>query len=320
MKKIIITIIAVSALTILYFIFFVQPNIDRNWILYQSMTTYDDITYKTVGGETLELDILLPTQFNHDKTPVVFYIHDGEFTDGDKSWLTKDIGENIASAILDAGYAIVSMNYRLLDTETHFPSNIIDVKDSIRYIRSVSEDYSLDPENFGVMGYGSGAYLALFVAYNRTFESSGDSALIQYSSSVNYVIDIAGFTNMSTIRDANTMSGEELSVVQDKLDAYFGAVYDVYTVTDNELNEYDPIQDITVDDKLPTLIIHGMVDAVIPLDQSDQLETDLIAANITYSYYQILGGNHALSNISDAEKDRICGYITTFLNEQYVTN
>jgi len=277
MKKIIISIFVLAIIIIAFFIFFIYRNIDRNQILYESLVTQSDIVYKTVDNKNLTLDILMPTEQVYDTTPVIFYVHEGGFTEGDKSWLTKDIGEFVTKSILDSGYAIISLNYRLLDENTHFPENLIDIKDAIRYINSKASDYEFDTNNFGIYGIGSGAYLALTVAYSPSGLYLGDSNLVSYSAEVNFVIDFYGITKMSEIKDINHMTSQELLDTQEDLDVFYGEMFDVYNLTQENyewIGQYDPISFIS-NDTIPTLIIHGTNDEIVNINQSNLLETKL---------------------------------------------
>ena len=197
MKKILFAIFVICSLSFAFFIFYIPKVTDRNMILYQSLVTYKDVTYKEADGQALKLDILMPTRDVYEKAPIIYYVHDGDFTSGDKSWLTLDIGEEITKRLLDEGYCIISMNFRVLNDHTHFPTSIVDIKDAIRYINSVNGTYDIDPYNVGIWGSGSGAYMALTVGYSSSGTFIGDSSLTNYPSNVDYVIDLYGLSEMA---------------------------------------------------------------------------------------------------------------------------
>ncbi|MCK5732261.1 MAG: alpha/beta hydrolase, partial [Tenericutes bacterium] len=161
MKKLYITIVVFSIIGIALFFYFLPRSIERNDIYYHTIVTHEDIVYKSVRGDELTLDIIMPTTDIYTETPVLIYIHGGSFTEGSKSDLTMDSRRDVVTDILDAGYAIVSVEYTLLNGDYTFPDNIIDVKDSLRFLVSVSDEYNLDTDNFGIWGMGAGGYLAL---------------------------------------------------------------------------------------------------------------------------------------------------------------
>ncbi|XMB72657.1 alpha/beta hydrolase [Mycoplasmatota bacterium WC30] len=320
MKKIIAIIVFLAAAGIVAFILYLPQSRDRNEIFYRSLVTYEDVVYKTASGENLTLDILMPSVDVYDTIPVVIYIHGGDFIDGDKFDLTHDSREDTVPKILAAGFAIVSVNYRLLDDENNFPSCIIDVKDSIRYINSVVSTYNFDPDNIGIWGNGAGAYLALTAAYSPSGLYLGESDLRSYSSDVNYVIDLFGPTKMSEIKSVDLMSSTELVTAQDELDVLYGdGVFDIYNLTETDyevMSTYDPISYVS-DDTVPTLIIHGTADTSVNLSQSILLETKLIEYSIPYEFYQILGGEQGLANISDSQTTQVSSYILDYMIDNY---
>jgi len=318
-KKIWLTIFIISALVIAFFIFYIPKNIDRNLIVYNSLVTYKDITYKDIEGEELKLDILMPTEIIYDETPVIFYVHGGDFVSGDKSWLTRDIGEDVARRILSEGYAIISLNYRNLDEDTHFPENLRDIKDSIRYMNSVALEYNIDTNNYGIWGINSGAYLALTVAYSPSGLYIGDNNLKNYSAEVNYVIDLHGITKMSQMWDFDSMTSSQLAEAESELNILYGTDFDInnLTVADYDtMAEFDPISFVSID-TVPTIIIHGELDSVVDITQSEFLETKLLEYSLDHVLYRIRGGTNGLSDISDSEVENICDYVYNFIDDNY---
>ncbi len=322
MKKIIFTIIILSTLVIVFFIFYIPRHTDRNLILYRSLTTYDDIIYKTIDGEELMLDICMPTKEKYDIAPMIFYVHGGKFIGGDKTWMTLDIGEDVAIRLLEEGYALISVNYRLLTDEINLPSNIIDIKDAIRYVNSISVDYGLDPDNIGIWGSNFGAYLALTVAYSPSGLFLGAYDLRNYPAEVNFVIDLYGPTDITEFWDLDSMSADELTNVQNLLDVMYGLTMDVYNLTASDyatMSLYDPVSFVS-SDTVPTIMIHGLNDDVVDIHQSELLEARLITYSIDYQFYKILGGNNGLSEISTSEIENICDHIMDFIEPLYVNN
>lgn len=321
MKKIIAAIILISITGIVLFIVMLPKNLDRNEILYRSLVTYENVIYKTIDDESLTIDILMPTKDVYEEVPVIIYIHGGNFTGGDKSDLTKDIREDLVPEILDAGYAIVAVNYRLLNENRHFPTCIVDVKDAIRYVHSVSQTYGFDELNFGLMGNSAGAYIALTSAYSPSGNYYGDYDLRSFSAEANYVIDLYGPTQISTMQDIQTMNTEELIETQTQLDIMFGALYDIYDLSPADyvtMSVHDPISYVS-NDTVPTFIIHGVIDEEVNIEQSRLLMAKLDEYDIEYEPYEILGGDHGLANVSDTAKEVIIENILNFIDDHYIT-
>jgi acetyl esterase/lipase len=121
----------------------IAPN-QRKWL---------DIPYSTLSPRQ-KLDIYLP-QNGNGPFPVIISIHGGGLVEGDK------VGLDLKAAKhgLERGYAVVSINYRLLG-EAKIPAQIMDVKTAIRYIRANAYAYYLNPMKLALWGGSAGGYLA----------------------------------------------------------------------------------------------------------------------------------------------------------------
>jgi acetyl esterase/lipase len=117
--------------------------------------TYKDVAYASVS-KTQTLDIYLPK--GEGPFPVVINIHGGGFALGDKGMLSSTVGQ----ALLDAGYAVVSLNYRL-SGEAIFPAAVQDVKTAVRFLRANAAQYKLDPERFAAFSQSAGGNLASMI-------------------------------------------------------------------------------------------------------------------------------------------------------------
>jgi len=116
---------------------------------------WTDVNYAGDAKGYHLLDIYLPT-VEKAAYPVVVYIYGSAwYSNNGKSAEMNNIG----SALLDAGYAVVSPNHRA-SSDTLFPAQIHDIKAVIRYIRANCEQYKLDTSFIGISGSSSGGHLA----------------------------------------------------------------------------------------------------------------------------------------------------------------
>jgi acetyl esterase/lipase len=92
-------------------------------------------------------------------SPLVIYLHGGQWRGGDKSEAEGGVREEL----LKAGYAVASVNYRLA-AEAKWPAGARDAKAAVRWLRANAGQYHLDPRRFAVLGSSSGGYLAAAVA------------------------------------------------------------------------------------------------------------------------------------------------------------
>ena len=105
---------------------------------------------------------------------------------------TAEKGKCPAVALVQDGYAVASIDYRLTRTAP-FPAQIEDCKAAVRWLRANAAKYNLDPDRVGVWGMSAGGHLAALLGTSGgvpELEGSGDN--MQYSSRVQAVCDVAG--------------------------------------------------------------------------------------------------------------------------------
>ncbi|MCL6642669.1 MAG: alpha/beta hydrolase, partial [Candidatus Bipolaricaulota bacterium] len=99
------------------------------------LPTERDVTYCTLDGVELKMDIYRPQQVGAAPTPALLYVHGGGWTGGDKR-----SGEGIRDIpeLLARGYLVAAVNYRLAP-RYKFPAMIEDVKCAVRFLRANAE-------------------------------------------------------------------------------------------------------------------------------------------------------------------------------------
>ena len=114
--------------------------------------TLTNIAYAGTSG-TQVLDLYLPE--GDGPFPVVVNIHPGGFFSGDKDMVPGSTGK----ALLQAGYAIASINYRL-SGEATFPAAVLDAKAAVRFLRANAAKYNLNPDKIAAFGQSAGGNIA----------------------------------------------------------------------------------------------------------------------------------------------------------------
>ena len=116
-------------------------------------------TYKEVDGLKIGADLHRPN--DQILRPVVVWIHGGALINGHRG----GVNERVKRMVLDSGYALVSIDYRLAP-ETRLPFIIEDVQDALAWLRGDgSRRWQLDANRLAVMGESAGGYLALTTGY-----------------------------------------------------------------------------------------------------------------------------------------------------------
>lgn len=73
-------------------------------------------------------------------------------------------GNQIAQFYNSFGVTAFVLHYRLGTDEYHFPTQLADVQRAIRFARSQSTQYHIDPKRIGVMGFSAGGHLSSMAA------------------------------------------------------------------------------------------------------------------------------------------------------------
>src|SRR5690606_143096 len=114
----------------------------------QSWQSFVNVSYKkTPSDSAIMLDIFLPDSNSLKKYPVLLIIHSGGWVEGDKELETIYYMQRLKSELLKNGFAVISIDYRLVGKNVHLPTPIEDCKDAIRWVRAHSEEYRFDTSN-----------------------------------------------------------------------------------------------------------------------------------------------------------------------------
>lgn len=150
--------------------------------------THADLRYGD-ASTVQTLDLYLPGQPGHALMPLVVIIHGGAFLMGDKRSEITAI-----PALLERGYAIASVGYRL-SGEAPFPAAVQDCKASLRWLSSHAEEHALDRTRFAMWGASAGGHLAAMLGVTgdqlTLFDATSDPTV---DASVAAVIDWFGPT------------------------------------------------------------------------------------------------------------------------------
>ncbi|WP_066893301.1 alpha/beta hydrolase [Clostridium nigeriense] len=242
------------------------------------------LKYKKSDSKEVFLDIYT-SKNNNTPSPVILYVHGG-------SWIYGDNGipiglEPIIKAFNDSGFTIISLSYELLKENTPIENPIKDVKDSIRWIYKNKDKYNFDTNNIGVLGISSGAHLALMASYSKDNEFIGDTDLSNYPSKVNYIIDVFGPTDLSTL-DTSSVEDEYKSEIETLINS------------PNIINNYSPINYIS-NSSPSTLIIHSKTDEIVPYKNATTLYDSLENKNLNPKLLTLNSGSHFFNGYNSNE-------------------
>lgn len=121
-----------------------------------------NLLYKKTPQEDLYLDLYLPAGRDGSPAPLVIYTHGGGWVTGSKENIAAGPKRDVATALLDAGFAVAAVNYRLCDPKSgvFMRDSVEDARDAVRYLALHAEESRLDPERFFVFGDSAGGQIA----------------------------------------------------------------------------------------------------------------------------------------------------------------
>ncbi|GIG56596.1 hypothetical protein Lfu02_09680 [Longispora fulva] len=224
------------------------------------------VTYATVEGRELPLDVWLPPRSAARPAPVVVAVHGGAFVSGQQGQYPKWNGW-----LNEHGYAVFDVQYRLAPPP-RWNQAAGDVKCAIGWVRAHAEQYGIDPTRIVLMGESAGGTLALLAAY-----SVGDAALPPScpapDSSVKAVVGLYPATDLVAGWHDNSLGGYTRDAVEKFTGGTPGTAADAYRIA-------SPVS--YVRGKLPpTLLVHGEHDALVdPETQTVRLSVKLEAAGV----------------------------------------
>ena len=254
-----------------------------------------DIEYGKVGQRALKLDVYKPDK-SGKPVPGLIFIHGGAWKGGN-----KDIYRIHAARYAQRGYVAVSISYRL-SGEAPFPAAVQDAKCAVRWMRANADKYGVDPNHICVLGGSAGGHLAMMVGYSwddKELEGTGGHQHI--SSRVQAVVSIYGPSNL----DVPFMRQAE-AVQQFLANKKYDEAPDLY-------KKASPISYLGKDDP-PTLILHGTLDALVPISQSDKLAERLRQVGVSFTYDRLEGWPHVM-DIAEPVYKRCVFLIDRFLTE-----
>ncbi len=274
-------------------------------------TTY---TYKRAGDLEIKANVV---RADDDKIrPVVVWIHGGALIMGGR----EGVSQRVRRMFLEAGYAIVSLDYRLAP-ETSLPLIIEDIEDAFKWLRREGPDlFHVDTRKIAVMGGSAGGYLTLATGHRVkprptvlvAFWGYGDLVGDWYSEPSPHprhnrlkvteeeARKLVAGPPIANARDRETNAGPYYLFCRQQ-----GIWPQEVTGWDprdeaEKYTPYMPVKNVSTEYP-PTLLIHGTEDTDVPYQQSVMMAEQFKKFGVDHEFISIAGGEHGLGG-GDREK------------------
>lgn len=257
-----------------------------------------DVVYKTIAKKSLCVDIYYPSGQATGKLPTLIYTHGGGWAAGSKLGIANGSLAKAALKLLDAGFCVVSVDYRLCHAggTVAMRDCVIDSKDAVRYLAKNSETLGLDPKRFFVLGDSAGGQIAqmLLLSSPESLPGAPELADAEYHTvaGVSWYgpcdfekTDLFNHDDRADFRDrfGARIIGRDVSP-EDKLKLY---------------REMSPIQYLKQDSP-PLLMIQGDQDTTIPVKHAHYMKEKAAAAHALVEIMIIKNAGHNWRSVGAA--------------------
>lgn len=255
--------------------------------------TEKKITYRSVDGEELQLDLARPD--GQGPYPAIVLIHGGGWRGGNRGAYRKEIEEAARR-----GYVAMTVSYRLTQPDEQrkakypFPAQVHDVKCAIRWLRANADKYRVDPDRIGVTGGSAGGHLSLMLGVaDESAGLEGDGCHADESSRVQAVVNVFGPTDMLHLHKTSEGAAP---IVASFLGGEPGEVPEAY-------RDASPITYVDSGDP-PILTIHGTADTLVPPDQAERFNAAMEKAGADHELLLLDKQGHGFRGEAAGEAQR----------------
>jgi acetyl esterase/lipase len=251
------------------------------------ITAKRDVQYVPDGGPRRTLDVYFPEK-SDKPLPLVVWIHGGAWRGGSKD-------RTPALPLLAEGFAVASVTYRF-SQDAPFPAQIEDCKAAIRWLRAHAKELHIDPARIGVWGSSAGGHLVAMLGTAGDMKEWDKGENLSESSRVQAVCDWFGPAELLTM---GAQSGPDSRIPHDAPDSPEAKLVGG-PLQDNKDKALaaSPLTYVSADDP-PFLIMHGDRDALVPLQQSVDLQAALKKAGVDSTLRTLEGSGHGDGGFRD---------------------
>ncbi|MDP1802296.1 MAG: alpha/beta hydrolase [Bacteroidota bacterium] len=246
--------------------------------------------YKKLPERELNIDFY-PSKTN-SVSPCVIVVHGGSWAEGDSKQLP-----DLNSYLANKGYHVAAINYRLAP-KYKSPAPVEDVRDVIKYLTTNSEKLKIDTSNFVLLGRSAGGQIALCAAY--TYNLPNIRGVISF------------YAPADMVWGARIKSNKLVLNTDKVFTDYLGGLIDEVPQKYHEAGAIDHVNK----NSTPTLIIHGVHDAMVAYGHSERLDKKLEENNVQHYFLNLPWATHGCDyNINGPS-----GQITTFAIERFLNS
>lgn len=258
----------------------------------------ETLTYKTTQEGELKLDIYYPDSEPTGPYPVVVFTHGGGWTTGSRHHAQSLTKGKAVAALIERGFCVVSVQYRLIDERNARPPYIrdcvIDAKDAMRFLAKNAETHRLDHRRFFTFGDSAGGQIAQMLLLSPSDTLLGDADLYRWDESYTLRAGVSWY-GPSDFEKTELMNWND---DPDFVNRFIPRICGARKGDDcplGRVREVSPVQYLETNSP-PLLLIHGDGDETIPIKQAYYMKNraNEIGARVETMYVKNAGHNWKL--------------------------
>lgn len=218
---------------------------------------------------------------------VIAFVHGG-------SWARRDRKVVRCWYLLECGYAVASLGYRL-SQHAPFPAQVRDVNAGLAKLSRIAPEHGLRMDRLGLLGLSAGGHLAALAALARDVPDFAPDPGIR----IRAVVDYYGPSDLAR------SGARSESALNEAVSQLLGAgAADAQAVS-----RASPVNHCQAGSP-PFLLIHGDADTVVPVRQSLDLHARLHSVGADPELIVVPGGGHVRPRMHTPEIEaRICRFL-----------
>ncbi len=208
-------------------------------------------TYRYATHEGVDLDLNFSPSATAGIRPCLMVVHGGSWKRGDNSEIP-----HFNNYFANVGYHVATINYRLAP-KFQSPSQAEDIHAALAWLRLNAGQLKIDTNNFVLTGRSAGAQLVLATAYSR--KENGIKGVAAFYGPTDMLWTYDHPDNM-LIMDSRMVQRDFLGGTPAEVPERYNAESPLFYVTS---------------ETVPTLLVHGKLDAHVYIEQSVRLTKKL---------------------------------------------
>lgn len=249
----------------------------------------------------LKLQILQPSTFNdrNKKYPCIVHVQGS-------AWMKQNVYMKVASLgkLAEKGYVCAIVEYRHSGI-AHFPAQIIDAKNAIRFLKQNADQYHIDKDAFIISGDSSGGHTSAMVGMT-CHTNLLDDPINDENCKVKGIINLYGAVDPTLPYGFPTTLNHQLP------DSPEGKLMG-YNIRENlEKAKIASCKEYAYFDFPPMLIMHGTKDKTVFAQESVDLYNALKANNKDVELYLVKNSDHGGAAFW---KDEVIGIYHQFIKK-----